>query len=111
MVLSLLGGVFSLGGIVAFRRARTTVNPHRPAKATVLVTTGVYRVTRNPMYLGLVFLLVASTVYLSVPLLLFGPLAFVLYIGRFQIRPEERVLAGLFGAEYSRYTSRVRRWL
>jgi len=111
MVLSLVSGGFSIGGILECRRARTTVNPHKPARATSLVTTGVYRITRNPMYLGLAFLLVAWAVALSAPLLLVGPLAFVLYIGRFQIQPEERILTKLFGADYTRYASRVRRWL
>lgn len=72
---------------------------------------GVYRATRNPMYVGLALLLLAWTVYLGAPLALLGVAAFVAYITRFQIVPEERVLAQKFGPEFGAYRSRVRRWL
>jgi protein-S-isoprenylcysteine O-methyltransferase Ste14 len=103
--------VFSLAGIVSFRRARTTVNPMKPEAATSLVSSGIYRITRNPMYVGLLFVLVAWAAGLSSAWSMLEPLAFFLYIGRFQITPEERVLSQLFGAEYSAYKARVRRWL
>lgn len=110
-LLAFAGMATSGWGIAVFRRARTTVNPHKPAKATSLVTSGPYRVTRNPMYLGLLLVLVAWAVFLaSLPAAL-GPVAFVLYIRRFQIAPEERVLQGLFGDEYLAYKARVRRWI
>ena len=109
--IALMGLAFSAAGILAFRRSRTTVNPTTPDKATSLVSSGVYRITRNPMYLGLACVLVAWAVFLSSAWALFGPLAFVLYIGRFQIAPEERALAKLFGSEYAAYRARVRRWL
>jgi protein-S-isoprenylcysteine O-methyltransferase Ste14 len=63
------------------------------------------------MYVGLLFVLVGWAVFLSSPLALVGPLAFFLYIGRFQIAPEERVLSKLFGNEYANYRAKVRRWL
>jgi protein-S-isoprenylcysteine O-methyltransferase Ste14 len=109
--IALAGIAFSAAGVLAFRRARTTVNPTRPEEATQLVRSGVYRITRNPMYVGLACLLVAWAVFLSSPWALLGPLAFVLYIGRFQIAPEERALAKLFGSDYSAYQAEVRRWL
>jgi protein-S-isoprenylcysteine O-methyltransferase Ste14 len=111
VAIALAGGSCSISGAVAFRRARTTVNPMKPESASSLVRSGIYRVTRNPMYVGLLMVLVAWAVFLSAPVSFLGPVAFFLYIGRFQIVPEERVLARLFGAEYSEYTSRVRRWL
>jgi protein-S-isoprenylcysteine O-methyltransferase Ste14 len=107
----LAGLVFSVAGIVSFRRARTTVNPTKPETASSLVSSGIYRVTRNPMYVGLSLVLVAWAVFLSSAWALLGPLAFALYIGRFQIAPEERALSKLFGSEYSAYQARVRRWL
>ena len=107
----LVGIGFSAGGVLAFRRARTTVNPTKPEQASSLVTSGVYRVTRNPMYVGLSCVLVAWAVFLSSAWALLGPVAFVLYIGRFQIAPEERALVKLFGGEYSDYQAKVRRWL
>ena len=109
--IALLGIGFGAAGIRAFRHARTTVNPTKPQQASSLVSSGVYRITRNPMYVGLSFVLVAWAVFLSSAWSLLGPVAFVLYIGRFQIAPEERALATLFGTEYARYQARVRRWL
>jgi len=111
IVLALAGAAFDLSGVVAFRRSQTTVNPMKPDKAAALVCSGVYRLTRNPMYVGLVFVLVAWAVYLSCAWALLGPVAFVLYINRFQIQPEERALSALFGSRYEDYKSGVRRWL
>jgi protein-S-isoprenylcysteine O-methyltransferase Ste14 len=111
VAIALVGGGFSLAGIFAFRRAKTTVNPMTPQRTSSLVTSGVYRVTRNPMYVGLLFVLVGWAVFLSAVWPLLGPVVFVYYIGRFQIAPEEQALAELFGSEYSAYKSGVRRWL
>jgi protein-S-isoprenylcysteine O-methyltransferase Ste14 len=111
VAIALAGGGFSLAGVISFRRARTTINPMKPETTSSLVCSGVYRVTRNPMYVGLLFVLVAWAVFLSSAWALLGPLAFVLYINRFQITPEERVLSAMFGTEYAAYKSRVRRWL
>lgn len=109
--LAVVGAVVALGGVVSFRRARTTVNPLRPETSASLVTTGVYSFTRNPMYLGMALVLVAWAVFLSSAWSLFGPLLFALYITRFQIVPEERVLDKLFGAPFAEYKKRVRRWI
>lgn len=106
-----LGLVFGVSGMVLFWRTKTTMNPTKPAAASSLVTTGPFGVTRNPMYLSLLLYLLAWAVYLSNLLApLFLPV-FVLYINQFQIKPEERVLSSLFGAEYAAYKARVRRWL
>jgi len=110
-VIGVAGLAFIISGLTGFRRAQTTTNPQKPERASVLVTGGVYRLTRNPMYLGLCFLLAAWAVYLSALLPFLGPFIFALYITRFQIRPEERALSRLFGQEYADYMSRVRRWL
>ena len=111
IVIALIGAAIDLAGLIAFRRAKTTINPLKPQNSSSLVTGGIYRYTRNPMYLGMLAFLLAWSAYLAQPLALLGPLAFVLYINRFQIIPEERVLAGLFGEEFTAYTNRVRRWL
>ena len=108
---ALAGIAFAVAGIVSFRRARTTVNPLKPESASALVSSGVYAITRNPMYVGLLFVLVGWAIFLSSPWTLAGPLAFFGYIGRFQIVPEERALSRLFGNEYAGYCARVRRWL
>lgn len=111
IIIALIGGAFDMAGLVFFLRAKTTVNPLKPATTTALVTTGVYRITRNPMYVGMLLMLVAWALFLAAPWGLAGPLAFFAWIGRFQIAPEERVLAGLFGKIYDDYRSKVRRWL
>lgn len=108
----LAAGLFViLGGIVSFRRARTTVNPLKPETASALVTCGIYRYTRNPMYLGMLILLLAWAAYLASIPALAGAIVFWLYISRFQIRPEEAALRELFGSAFTDYANRVRRWL
>jgi protein-S-isoprenylcysteine O-methyltransferase Ste14 len=111
VLLAMAGVALAGSGIVTFRRARTTINPHKPGDATALVSSGPYRFTRNPMYAGMLLVLAGWAAYLgSMPALL-GPVAFILYINRFQIVPEERALQWLFAGEYLAYKSRVRRWL
>lgn len=109
--LAVTGVTAMVSGFRAFGRAKTTVNPHRLEAVSALVTSGIYRYTRNPMYVGVLCLLLAYAVYLAVPWTLVGPLAFVLFITRFQIIPEERVLSEKFGPAYADYKKRVRRWL
>ena len=111
VVLASVGLTFGVAGMISFRRARTTMNPTKPSAASSLVTGGVFRFTRNPMYLSLLLYLLAWAAYLSNWLaLLFVPV-FVLYINELQIKPEERALSALFGAEYASYKARVRRRL
>ena len=102
---------FDLAGFISFRRARTTINPFKPATASALVHSGVYRITRNPMYVGLTLILLGLAVYLWSPWAAPGPLVFAAYIRRFQIAPEERALSALFGEQYLVYQRKVRRWL
>ena len=111
LALAGVGACFDLAGLVAFRKAKTTVNPLTPHKSAAVVTTGVYRLTRNPMYLGLALILLGLAVYLASPWALLGPLVFAAYIARFQIAPEERALTARFGTAYSAYCAQVRRWL
>ena len=106
-----VGQGISIAGMVAFRRAKTTVNPVKANMASSLVVQGVYRYTRNPMYVGLLVSLFAWAVFLANPLDVLWVVVYVLYITRFQIIPEERVLAALFGPEYEGYKGRVRRWV
>ncbi len=106
-----LGVGVALSGVLAFRRSRTTVDPTRPEKASSLVTSGVYRVTRNPMYLGIALALVGWAVWLAHTLGLIGVVVFVAYLTRFQIMPEERALRRLFGEEFDGYVRHVRRWV
>ena len=103
--------VTPIAALIRFRRAHTTVNPHKPEEATALVTTGVYAWTRNPMYLGLAILLLGLAIKLGAASAFLGPLLFVPLIQRLQIRPEEQALRLRFGAVYDQYCRRVNRWL
>lgn len=109
--LAVLGLVVGVSGVLEFRRVRTTVNPSKPHAATALVTSGVYRWTRNPMYVALTLGLAAWAVFLGSPYSLLLVAAFVSYMTRFQIQPEERALQQQFGAEFLAYKHRVRRWV
>lgn len=106
-----IGTAVAIAGVIEFRRARTTVDPMRPERASALVSSGIYRATRNPMYLGFALILVGWIVALRcLPAL---PIAavFVLYLDRVQIPPEEAALQACFGSAFDEYASRVRRWL
>jgi len=105
-----VGALLDAIALVHFLRRRTTVNPLKPESASALVTGGIYRLTRNPMYLGLATLLLAWAIYLGNLAALAGVPLFILYMNRFQIAPEERALEARFGAEYIAYRARVRRW-
>ena len=110
IALFLIGLGISFAGVRVIRRAQTTLNPTKPETASALVSTGIYRYTRNPMYLGMATWLLAWAAWLAAPVALLGVLLFVLYMTRFQIRPEEQALASLFDGEFPAYQARVRRW-
>lgn len=106
-----LGVLTCLAGVASFRRAKTTVNPMKPDSMSVLVVSGIYKCSRNPMYLGFLLILLGWALFLSNALAFPLLLAFVEYINRFQIRHEERALISHFGKDYEVYRARVRRWL
>ncbi|KKO45872.1 protein-S-isoprenylcysteine methyltransferase [Arsukibacterium ikkense] len=109
--LALTGVAVALLGVLAFRRADTTVDPRVPEQTSSLVIRGIYRYSRNPMYLGFLLLLAALACYLmNAAAFALLPL-FVLYMNRYQITPEECHLSAKFGADYQAYTKQVRRWL
>jgi len=109
--LALIGAAVCFSGIVSFRRAKTTVNPTKPDSTSSLVVSGIYSYTRNPMYVGFALVLLGWAVFLSNLVALALVLVFVVYINRFQIQPEERVLSSLFPHDYPAYRARVRRWV
>lgn len=101
--------VIGVGGAMAFRRARTNIDPRKPA--LVLVETGPYRFTRNPMYLG--FLLLFAGIGLLASLDWSLPLLALLWLAlhNWVVLPEERYLSAKFGAPYDEFRARTRRWL
>jgi protein-S-isoprenylcysteine O-methyltransferase Ste14 len=110
-VVGILGVVIAAAGATEFRRFRTTVSPLAPEQSSAIVTTGVYRWSRNPMYLGMATSLLGVAVWrASLPGYALVPL-FCAWLDRFQIQPEERALLARFGAEFSSYMQQVRRWI
>jgi protein-S-isoprenylcysteine O-methyltransferase Ste14 len=110
-IFSGIGSLIAIAGIISFRQANTTVDPRTPDKTRELVILGIYNYSRNPMYLGLLFILVGMAVisgtissFLALPI-------FVWFMNRFQIEPEEEALEKLFGESYREYKLKVRRWL
>lgn len=110
-ILFALGTLFPLAGVVSFRRSKTTVDPRNPEASSKLVSSGVYRFSRNPMYVGFTLWLLAWAVFLASAWALVGVIVFVFYMNRFQIEPEERALRELFGDDFREYERRVRRWI
>jgi protein-S-isoprenylcysteine O-methyltransferase Ste14 len=111
VAVGLLAAVLFGMAIFQFMRARTTVNPMKPDNASALVVDGVFRLSRNPIYLAdLVFLLAWGLWLANAAALALLPL-FVAYLNRFQIVPEERALEARFGTAFAAYRRAVRRWL
>lgn len=111
------GGVAFLGLIillwagVLFKRRKTTVNPFRPEKTSVIVAEGPYRFTRNPMYLGMLFLLIGLSLIFAHPANIILIVGFIVYMTQTQIKPEEDALTIQFGTDYTDYMAKVRRWV
>lgn len=94
-----------------FKKAHTTIHPNVPHKTRQVVISGVYSITRNPMYLALTMLVAAAGIAMQQSAVLLFTLACVLYLQRYQILPEERILEDKFGDEYLAYKSKTRRWM
>ncbi|MEO2279679.1 methyltransferase family protein [Pseudoalteromonas pernae] len=109
--LALLGGVCALVAVVQFRLAQTTVDPRIPEQSSHLVTHGLYRYSRNPMYVGFLLMLFGWGVFLGNYVALIWLPVFVLYLNQHQIKPEEKVLQEIFKDEYVKYCTKVRRWI
>lgn len=108
---SLVGVVFLVSAVRLFSQRDTTINPLDPSKAEHLVVDGLYRVTRNPMYVGMVLLLVGWCLYLGALSAFAAVALFVLAMNELQIKPEERALTEKFGEQYQAYIQQVRRWV
>lgn len=111
LLLLIAGLGLMLVAAASFFKAKTTINPLRPAQASRLVSTGIFSLSRNPIYLGDLLVLAAWLLWLGNWLNLAVLVLFVCYLNRFQIGPEERALSQLFGDDYRDYCDRVRRWI
>lgn len=110
-ILIAAGVAIGIAAFLQFRHAATTINPMTPDQASRLVTGGLYGLSRNPIYVGDVFILAGCALLFANLLAFVAAALFVPYVDRFQIRPEERALVGRFGEPYQAYCSEVRRWL
>ena len=111
ILITIAGVALVVTSILEFRRASTTIDPFNPEEASSLVASGVFRFSRNPMYLSLLLVLIGWFIWLGSFYNLAVLALFVSYITAFQIKPEEAVMKSLFGEKYDQYRSRVRRWI
>ncbi|QBY05006.1 isoprenylcysteine carboxylmethyltransferase family protein [Thalassotalea sp. HSM 43] len=111
IVLSVLALTIVLLAVLGFRQQHTTVDPTQPNKTEALVVNGIYRLSRNPMYLAFLLLLIAFGLWLNTLGIIPIAIAFIVYLTRWQIMPEESFLRQKFGADYEQYCRQVRRWL
>ena len=111
VVILFIGIIFIISAVVQFVNRKTTVNPTKPYKTTSLVITGTYKITRNPMYLGMLLIIISFAFYkASIISLILIPF-FIFYINKFQIEPEEFEMRKKFGKEYEDYCKKVDRWI
>lgn len=103
-------GIFSIA-VQSFKKHKTTINPLSPDKASSLVNSGIFSYSRNPMYLGMLLILLSVSFKFNISGGLFISFLFKIYITRFQIIPEEKAMAKLFGEEFITYKNQTRRWI
>ena len=111
VIILIIGLIVIISPVVDFIKSKTTVNPVKFKNVNRLVTTGIYRYSRNPMYLGMILIIISTTVYYLNFLSIFSPLIFYIWINKFQISREEIFLEDKFGNEYLKYKSKTRRWI
>ena len=111
ILILLIGILILINPIFKFIKSKTTIDPIKFKKVSKLITTGIYKYSRNPMYLGMSLVLAGISIMVN-PI---GGLAlvsvFILYINQFQIEPEEKAMTKLFKNEFSEYKKYVRRWI
>ena len=108
---STVGFLLLIVSIKSFIDNKTTINPLNLKKSTYLVTSGVFRFSRNPMYLGMLLFLLGTAIILNIIGGLIISILFIFYMNFFQIIPEEKALENLFGKNYRNYRKTVRRWI
>ena len=105
------GLIIILSAIILFKKYQTTISPLNPSNATKLITNGIYKFSRNPMYLGLLLVLLGISITLNLTGGFFFILLFILYMNLFQIIPEENAMVDLFKDQFIDYKKNVRRWI
>jgi protein-S-isoprenylcysteine O-methyltransferase Ste14 len=111
ILILLVGTLILTNPIFKFIKSKTTVNPVKFTKVSKLVTTGIFIYSRNPMYLGMIFVIISTSIFYLNYYSILTPFIFYFWINRFQIKREEIFLAKKFGKEYLSYKSKTRRWI
>ena len=111
ILLLILGLTVLISAVRLFRKDKTTVNPLSPEQATKLVTDGIFKYSRNPMYLGMAFILGSIAVFFNLIGGIILIALFYFYITKFQIIPEERAMSNLFSQDFDKYKQITRRWI
>ena len=97
--------------VLKFIKSKTTVNPVKFIKVNKLVNTGIYKYSRNPMYLGMILIVISTSIFYLNYYSIITPFIFYFWINEFQIKREEVFLEEKFGKEYLSYKSKTRRWI
>ena len=111
LFLLILGLIIFISAVRSFREQKTTVNPLKPKQASSLVTSGIFRFSRNPMYLGMLIILLSISFKFNLLGGIIISLLFFIFITKFQIFPEEEAMNELFGDKFTQYSNTTRRWI
>ena len=111
IIILLIGGLILINPIFKFIKSKTTINPIKFKKVNKLITSGIYKYSRNPMYLGLLMIVISTSIFYLNIFSIITPILFVCWINRFQIKREEIFLTDKFGKEYLLYMNKTRRWI
>ena len=111
LFLLILGLIVFITAVRSFRKQKTTVNPLKPKQASSLVTSGIFRFSRNPMYLGMLIILLSISFKFNLLGGIIISLSFFMFITKFQIYPEEEAMNELFGDKFTQYSNTTRRWI
>jgi|TARA_B100000886_G_scaffold278899_1_gene202915 protein-S-isoprenylcysteine O-methyltransferase Ste14 len=111
VLILLVGSLILINPVFKFIKSKTTVNPVKFKKVNKLVTSGIYKYSRNPMYLGMILIIISTSIFYLNYYSVVTPFIFYFWINRFQIKREEIFLKEKFGKEYLSYMSKTRRWI
>ena len=107
----ILGPFILISAVRSFKAEQTTINPININNASSLVISGVFKYSRNPMYLGMVFILLALSLRFNIVGGILFTSIFIMYITKFQIIPEEAAMKSIFGEDFNKYKNKTRRWI
>ena len=111
IIIFLIGMLILINPIFKFIKSKTTIDPIKFKKVNKLITSGIYKYSRNPMYLGLLMIVISNTIFFLNIFSITTPILFYFWINKFQIKREEIFLTEKFGKEYSLYKAKTRRWV